>query len=75
MIRRGMAFIFGCDLKRQTQPITNLPPDTVKVRLRFRNQSAAIAFVKTPTEVQKWVLGPDGGGAMKLAILQGSNRR
>ena len=56
-------------------PITNLPSDTIKVRRRIRNDQYAVAFVKTKTTVEKWMLAPDGDAALKLLINQGINAR
>ena len=68
----GIEVCFGVRPEYSTLPIVNLPPDTIKVRRRIRNTAPAMAYVKTPTEIQKWVLAPDTAG-LKLAILQGVN--
>jgi len=71
----GIRIAFGTRPEYATMPITNLPPGTIKVRRRLRNTSAAVAFVKTATTVEKWVLAPDGENELKLQILQGINAR
>ncbi len=69
----GVPVCFGCVDSFATLPISNLPPDTVKVRRRIRNDRVAVAFVKTRFSVQRWILGPDGNGALKLLFIQGEN--
>ena len=71
----GIRICLGANPKWTTLPISNLPPQTIKVRRRIRNDSAAVAYVKTETEVQRWILAPDGEAAVKLEILQGINSR
>ena len=75
VIQRGVRVIYGTDKKYHEMPITNLPIGTIKVRTRWRNDRAAVAFVKTATTVEKWMLQPDGDNAIKLGFLQGVNTR
>ena len=71
----GAAVCVGALREWAELPISNLPPDTIKVRRRIRNNRAARAFVKTSTEVQHWILAPDGDNAVKLMFQQGMNTR
>jgi hypothetical protein len=74
-ITYGLKICFGSKPELATLPITNLPSDTIKVRRRIRNDQYAVAFVKTKTTVEKWMLAPDGDAALKLLINQGINAR
>ena len=74
-ITYGTPICIGCKPEYVTMPITNLPLGTIKVRRRIRNDRAAVAFVKTETTVQKWVLSPGSHDTLKLSLLQGINVR
>jgi hypothetical protein len=71
-IQIGKPLAWGCRPEYTTAQVVNLPPDTIKVRRRIRNNRAAVAFVRTETTVEKWVLAPDGD-RLKLEILQAVN--
>jgi len=76
MISVGTAVIFGSDPKWRGARITNLPPDLISVRLKYRADSPATAVVKTPTSVTRYVLVPDGtfsSGKIKLGWPIGIN--
>lgn len=75
IITRGIRVCIGCKPEYATMPITNLPPGTIKVRRRIRNDRAMAVFVKTETTVEKWIVSPDGENALKLNINQGINAR
>ena len=62
--------IFGM---KDLAPISNLPADTIKVRIRMRPHSFAVAFVKQPNSITKWVLAEKSDGAPYLWMIQGSN--
>lgn len=70
IVRKQLAW--GCRPEYATAHIVNLPPGTVKVRRRIRNNRVAVAFVRTETTVEKWVLAPIGD-KLKLEILQAVN--
>lgn len=78
VIIRGRAICHGADLRWSSLPIINLPPNTIKVRRRIRNDRFASVFVKTKTEVQHWRLCPvgdkfNGVTELYLDLLQGVN--
>ncbi len=75
LIQKGINVCIGCKPEFATLPINNLPADTIAVRRRIRNDCAAVAFVKTKTTVEKWILSPDHKGGLYLSINQGINRR
>lgn len=54
----GEYFCFGVDERWLKLPISNLPENTVKVRLRFRNDQFAKAYIKTTTDIQQWFIVP-----------------
>jgi hypothetical protein len=56
-------------------PIINLPPETIRVKLRIRCDAFAQAFVKTPTGVSRWYLGTNHDGTFMLSHLVGANQR
>lgn len=74
-IRKGMAFVYGV---KEARPIVNIP-EGAKVRLRLRNDSLAVAFVKLKDRIDRWILQPADGepwqnpATWKLGILQGVN--
>lgn len=72
----GQAFIWGA---QSPKPLSNVPPDALKVRLRLRAESVGLAFVKFADRVEKWILMPSDGQTRacptwKLGILQGVNQ-
>lgn len=76
MISVGTAVIFGADPKWRHARITNLPPDLIRVRLRFRADSVATAVVQTSDSFTRYVLVPDGtfsSGKIKLGWPIGFN--
>jgi len=75
IIQRGHPILIGVKPEWAAAPITNLPPDTVKVRRRFRRNSFGKAFVKTSTGIQEWVLLADGDDGLRLGVLRGVNAR
>ncbi len=74
---KGRACIWGAV---PPKPISNIPPDALKVRLRLRNIEPGIAFVKFADRVEQWVLMPEDERTQacptwKLGILQGVNSK
>ena len=49
-----------------TLPISNLPPDTIKVRRRFRINDAGRAYVKTPGQIAEYILVHGDNGDLRL---------
>jgi hypothetical protein len=79
--KKGIAVIRGAQAVR---PIVNLPPDTIRVRYRLRNDSVAVAFIKRPMSVERWILCPARQSTTdapetfdsddwKLGLFQGAN--
>ena len=68
----GAPICFGANPEWATLPIHNLPSDTIRVRRKIRFGRIARVFVKTPGEVQEWLLAIDGDG-LKLVFRQGMN--
>lgn len=70
----GRAVVFGVKYPR---PITNIPPDALKVRLRLRPDDIGMAFVKFQDRVEQWSLSPTGNiinaPTWELGLLQGVN--
>jgi hypothetical protein len=73
----GLPVCVGCDPRWARLPISNVPIDAIKVRRRIRQNDIAKAYIKTATELQEWVLAPDGKSAecvtIRLAYLQSIN--
>lgn len=69
----GTLMAYGLRGQSESFLITNLPKDTIKVRIRFRSRECAKAFVKTPRGIEQWMLSPDGSD-LKLAYKIGENR-
>lgn len=69
-LRVGTRLVIGI---QNPKPINNLPPDLIRLKLRFR-KFAAKAFVFTPGMVEEWLLR-DNGDTWSLAIRQGRNQR
>jgi len=74
----GQAVIFGSEEKWLKAPITNIPSDASRVRLRFRNDKVATAFVKrNDGTISRFVLQPDGpfsSGKIKLGWVIATNK-
>ena len=70
----GRRLCFGIKPEWLSMKINNLPPDTLKVRCRFRHMDIAKAFVKTTNGVTEYILAPDGDG-LRLETMFGSNTR
>jgi hypothetical protein len=66
--------IWGCDPAYMGKPITNLPCDTVSVKIKFRPKREAVAFVKTECYIRQYVLAPDGEN-VKLGMIKGENAK
>lgn len=70
---KGINHILGCDPRHISAAITNLPSDALKVRVRFRHDRVATAYVRTASGVTAYYLAPDGE-SMKLLWPVGANR-
>jgi hypothetical protein len=73
---KGKAFIYGA---WGPKPLSNIPADAIKVRLRLRNNDAARAFVKFADRIEHWILAPTDEKTQacptwKLGFLQGVNQ-
>ena len=68
----GISVAWGCDKKWLSAPIVNLPADTIKVRRKLHTNWVAVAFVKTPNAITKYILGTEGDG-LKLLYPSGVN--
>lgn len=68
---------FGADPRWASLPISNVPDDAVRVRRRVRPDAFAKAYVKTETDLQEWILAPDGPlegcNTIRLAYRLGTN--
>jgi len=53
----GPVCVFGVP---PTRPISNLPEDTIKVRIRLRCSDVGCAFVRRPDCIEKYLLLVDG---------------
>ena len=69
----GAPIVFGLNPDYLTMPITNLPADCIKVRVRFRPRCVGIAFVQTSRTIEKWFLHRDGEKSLKLGNLIEAN--
>ena len=68
----GRRVIWGMDLQWAEAPIANLPPDTIRVRRRFRADKPLVVFVRTPAGVTAHRAAPEGA-ALKLWEAIGLN--
>lgn len=66
--------VFGCKPELLMLPISNLPAETLKVRVRMRQGEAAVAYVKLPRSISRWLLADDGG-SLRLHQLLAYNSR
>lgn len=75
----GVQVCWGADPRWASLPISNVPEGAIKVRRRIRNKDVARAYVKTASELQEWILAPDGTfkecATIRLAYRQGINAR
>ena len=72
----GLDLGLGVDPRMMTLPIVNLPPDTVRVKRRMRNNDFARAFVKTKTGIREFYLVfAEKKTALALAHERGANVR
>lgn len=68
----GARILWGADPTDATLPILNLPPDTIRYRLRFRQGKFAQAFVRTPGAIHHYLLRRESDGLL-LCFKQGHN--
>lgn len=71
---RAPQVIYGI---QAVKPISNIPADAIKVRIRMREDNMVRAFVKFKDRIEWWIIGPDGGfnsPHWKLALKLGENR-
>lgn len=76
MMTKGRAVIWGV---AEVKPIVNVPPDALRVKLRLRNTTPAIAIVFFKDKIERWIIVPANGllscPEWKLGLLQGINQR
>jgi hypothetical protein len=70
MIVDGETFIFGAV---PPQKIINLPPHTLRIKLRLRPLDFALAYVKTPGVITCYYLTMTKNGNWKLDCPRASN--
>lgn len=68
-IFKGRPFIYGV---LPVRPLTNVPAEALKVRLRLRPRDVGVAFVRFADRVERWIIEPDGDN-WRLGILTGVN--
>jgi len=56
-----------------TKPITNIPHDALRYKIRLREKSMALVDIRFADRLERWVLGPDGDYGSKLLYLHGIN--
>lgn len=72
--QKGRTIIWGV---RPMRPITNLPPDALRCKIRMRNERPATAFVQFEDRIERWIIVPADGTLAcpewSLGFLQGVN--
>lgn len=62
-------------MPEEGKPILGIPPEAERVKLRFRPDDWAKAFVKTATGIRLFVIAENQDGTWTLAYEQGRNER
>lgn len=57
------------------RPIIGIPPEAQRVKLRFRNNDWARAFVRTPNGIREFIIVDNEDGTFALAYEQARNQR
>lgn len=58
--------------KHQSKEIIGLPPDTKRVKVKFRNTGFARVYIKTSTGIRQFFLA-DKGEKFEVILEQGAN--
>ena len=68
MITVGQRIAFGAS---EIKPITNIPEDALRVKVKLRHNKPVVAYVKFKDRIESWLLsdGPD----WRLWLVQGAN--